>query len=306
MAFIRVKRVKGLDYYYLVKSQWDAKRKISTQHTIKYLGKVSDVKIENIPSEYQNDPKILSLISSVTNSKERNTELTNELRQKVLDSLKTGKIEHLTKVAEEFKERENLSSFYEDILKPVMYEIGSLWQNNQIDIGIEHVCSNMANRTIHILTESIKQRTNSESILMCTPDGELHNIACNMIESVLLEKGFKTSNISPSIPTDSVIAYMRETNPSIVLLSVTLHDNIGSALRLITKMNLHFQTPILLGGQAINNCSEKERREIELSYTNVTVIANSTLESLIRVIRSIIKNSRTTSSRNYEQDVIAL
>ncbi len=49
MVFIRIKKVKGFDYYYLVKSQWDSKRKISTQRTVKYLGKASDVKIENIP-----------------------------------------------------------------------------------------------------------------------------------------------------------------------------------------------------------------------------------------------------------------
>jgi hypothetical protein len=51
MAFIRVKKVKGFDYYYLVKSQWDSKRKISMQHTIKYFGKAADVTIDNIPNE---------------------------------------------------------------------------------------------------------------------------------------------------------------------------------------------------------------------------------------------------------------
>jgi MerR family transcriptional regulator, light-induced transcriptional regulator len=58
MAFIRVKKVKGFDYYYLVKSQWDSKRKISMQHTIKYLGKAADVTIDNIPPEYKNNPNL--------------------------------------------------------------------------------------------------------------------------------------------------------------------------------------------------------------------------------------------------------
>lgn len=296
MVFIRVKKVKGFDYYYLVKSRWDSKRKMSTQQTIKYLGKSCDVKIENIPPEYQNDPKILSLVTSVTNMERRTESTLNELRQNVFESLKSGNIESIIKVAEEFKEGSSLSVFYENILKPIMYEIGVLWQNRAIDIGTEHVCSNMANKAIHKLTRSIKHGTNSDGIMICTPDGELHNIACNMIESVLLEKGYNVLNISPSIPTDSVISKMKESNPVLVLLSVTLRDNIGSALRLINTLRSHFQTPILLGGLAINNCSDEERRRLESSSPNVTLIVNSPLESLIKTIKIVLKSTRNKNS----------
>ena len=292
MVFIRVKKVKGFDYYYLVKSRWDSKRKMSTQQTIKYLGKSCDVKIENIPPEYQNDPKILSLVTSVTNMERRTESTLNELRQNVFESLKSGNIESIIKVAEEFKEGSSLSVFYENILKPIMYEIGVLWQNRAIEIGTEHVCSNMANKAIHKLTRSIKNGSNSDGIMICTPDGELHNIACNMIESVLLEKGYNVLNISPSIPTDSVISKMKESNPVLVLLSVTLRDNIGSALRLINSLRSHFQTPILLGGLAINNCSDEERRRLESSSPNVTLIVNSPLESLIKTIKIVLKSNR--------------
>jgi MerR family transcriptional regulator, light-induced transcriptional regulator len=65
MAYIRVKKVKGLEYYYLVKSQWDPIRKVSNQHTIKYLGKASNVKINDVPFEYRNDPKILSTLAQI-------------------------------------------------------------------------------------------------------------------------------------------------------------------------------------------------------------------------------------------------
>ena len=75
-----------------------------------------------------------------------------------------------------------------------------------------------------------------ENIIICTPDGELHNIACNIIESLLFEKGFQVNNLSPSIPTDSMINYIDETKPFMILISVTLKDNIGSAVRLVKKI----------------------------------------------------------------------
>ena len=60
MVFIRVKKVKGLDYYYLIKSKWDRDRKKSKQQIIKYLGNVHNFTIEDIPLEYRNNPNILS------------------------------------------------------------------------------------------------------------------------------------------------------------------------------------------------------------------------------------------------------
>ena len=65
MAYIRVKKVKGLEYYYLVKSQWDPIRKVSNQQTIKYLGKASNVTINDVPFEYRNNPKILSTLAQI-------------------------------------------------------------------------------------------------------------------------------------------------------------------------------------------------------------------------------------------------
>jgi hypothetical protein len=65
MAYIRIKKVKGLEYYYLVKSQWDPIRKVSNQQTIKYLGKASNVTINDVPFEYRNNPKILSTLAQI-------------------------------------------------------------------------------------------------------------------------------------------------------------------------------------------------------------------------------------------------
>ena len=65
MVFIRVKKVKGLIYYYLVQSQWDPIKKVSNQHTIKYLGKASNVTINDIPFEYRDNPKILTRLAQI-------------------------------------------------------------------------------------------------------------------------------------------------------------------------------------------------------------------------------------------------
>ena len=304
MVFIRVKKVKGFDYYYLVKSQWDSKRKISMQHTIKYLGKATDVTIDSIPPEYKNNPRILSLLASVTQEHENKVVVTTALKKRVFDALKNGDIEKIADVAGKYKEQASLAEFYDDILRPVLYDVGYLWQENKLDIGMEHVCSNTANKTIHMITDSIKPNDKMENIIICTPDGELHNIACNIIESLLFEKGFRVINVSPSIPTDSMINYIDETKPFMILISVTLKDNIGSAVRLIKKISTIFNIPILVGGLAINHSSDIERKNIEAISPYVRIIVNSPLTAIVKTIKGIAKSNNTRNIKNFEQELV--
>ena len=304
MVFIRVKKVKGFDYYYLVKSQWDSKRKISMQHTIKYLGKATDVTIDSIPPEYKNNPRILSLLASVTQENENKVVVTTALKKRVFDALKNGDIEKITDVAGKYKEQASLAEFYDDILRPVLYDVGYLWQENKLDIGMEHVCSNTANKTIHMITDSIKPNDKMENIIICTPDGELHNIACNIIESLLFEKGFRVINVSPSIPTDSMINYIDETKPFMILISVTLKDNIGSAVRLIKKISTIFNIAILVGGLAINHSSDIERKNIEAISPYIRIIVNSPLTAIVKSIKGIAKSNKTRNIKNFEQELV--
>jgi MerR family transcriptional regulator, light-induced transcriptional regulator len=304
MVFIRVKKVKGFDYYYLVKSQWDSKRKISMQHTIKYLGKATDVTIDSIPPEYKNNPRILSLLASVTQGNENKMVVTTALKKRVFDALKNGDIEKIADVAGKYKEQASLAEFYDDILRPVLYNVGYLWQENKLDIGMEHVCSNTANKTIHMITDSIKSNDKMENIIICTPDGELHNIACNIIESLLFEKGFRVFNVSPSIPTDSMINYIDETKPFMILISVTLKDNIGSAVRLIKKISTIFNIPILVGGLAINHSSDIERKNIEAISPYVRILVNSPLTAIVKSIKGIAKSNKTRNIKNFEQELV--
>ena len=56
--------MKSDQYLYLVKSIWDSKRSTSKQEIVKYLGKASDVIKDDIPLEFRNDAKILSVLAS--------------------------------------------------------------------------------------------------------------------------------------------------------------------------------------------------------------------------------------------------
>jgi len=274
MVYIRNKKVKGTDYAYLVQSVWDPKRNISRQSTIKYLGKASEVTIEDIPEEYRDDTKILAFVSAFSSHQEERKELISRIQEEVFILLNDCNVKGLVDIYEKYSRLLGLTDFYDKLLKPVMYRIGDLWQKGQLDVATEHASTNTALGLVKIINERITARTKEPSsrykAVICTPDGELHGLACNMIESLLLSKGFKVYNISTSIPSDYIIDYIRDLQPDIVLVSITLVENIKSAERLIHQIHAKYNNklPVVVGGSAFNNMKQYQNNTIDAFIIN--------------------------------------
>jgi MerR family transcriptional regulator, light-induced transcriptional regulator len=273
MVYIRTKKVKGIDYTYLVQSVWDPKRNISKQHTIKYLGKASQITIDDIPEEYRSDTKILAFISAFSTHQEERKELISKIQEEMFALLNDCNINGLVNIYEKYSRLFGLTEFYDKLLKSAMYRIGDLWQKGQLDVATEHASTNTAIGLIKIINERIitaKNKMTQESsssqykAVICTPDGELHGLACNMIESLLLKKGFKVYNISTSIPADYIIDYVRDLQPDIIFISITLVENIRSAKRLIQQIHAMYNNklPVIVGGSAYN--------EVKYYHNNTT------------------------------------
>jgi MerR family transcriptional regulator, light-induced transcriptional regulator len=271
MVYIRNKKVKGIDYAYLVQSVWDQKRNISRQRTIKYLGKASRITIEDIPEEYRDDTKILAFVSAFSSYHEETKQLISKVQEEIFVLLNNCNVKGLVDIYEKYCRLFGLAYFYDKLLKPVMYRIGDLWQKGQLDVATEHASTNTAISLIKIINERITTRTRPQEssseykAVICTPDGELHGLACNMIESLLLSKGFKVYNISTSIPSDYVIDYIRDLQIDILFISITLPENIRSAQRLIQQIHAKYNNilPVIVGGSAFNNMNQHQNGTID-------------------------------------------
>tara|TARA_B100000959_G_scaffold221457_1_gene234220 strand:+ start:54 stop:908 length:855 start_codon:yes stop_codon:yes gene_type:complete len=271
MVYLRKKKVKGVDYLYLVKSVWDKKRKTSKQITIKYLGESKSVTRDDIPIEFRDDPKINSfLLENTPKDRKRREEILKKLQAQLFSSMTEGNLKESIRIYELFVNKSSIEEFYEKILNPIMQEVGSMWADGRLSIATEHVSSNTAQSLIKIISENHKRSTlDKGKVIITTPVGEEHCLSCNMIESFLLSKGFTTFNLSPSTPSNSLVEFVRSINPTAVLISITLTDNIKAGQRLATKIhNQHRKLPVYVGGQALNGTKSKfDATRIEPSTT---------------------------------------
>jgi MerR family transcriptional regulator, light-induced transcriptional regulator len=292
MVYIRNKKVKGIEYAYLVQSVWDHRRNMSKQQTIKYLGKASKVTIEDIPEEYRDDPKILTFITAYSSYQEEKKILLSKIQEEIFTLLTDCNINSLVDLFKKYSRLFGLVEFYDKMLKPVMYRIGDLWEQKKLDVATEHASTNTAISLVKIINELITTKrtriTETASryrIVICTPEGELHGLACNIIESILLSKGFKVYNISTSIPAEFIVDYMHDLQPDIIFISVTLVENIKPSERLIHQIHSKYnhKLPIVVGGSAFSNISHYQESRID-----ALLMKNASFEDVMKLVNKSI------------------
>jgi methanogenic corrinoid protein MtbC1 len=281
MVYIRAKKVKGDQYLYLVKSVWDSKKSTSKQEIIKYLGKASQVIKDDIPVEYRENPKILSVLAShspqdIKKREEASGKSIKQLYKKLTD----GDINSSVQIYDDYVKIFNSADFFDKILKPVMFQIGDEWANNKISIATEHVASNVAQALVKIIMDKVTTSGNKKKILLCVPVGEEHHLGCDVIETFLTGKGYKVFNMGTSIPSESVLHFIEHNNPDIIMISITLEDNLKAGQRLVKKIKENFKVPVVVGGYAL----EQEKTP----KFDAEIFANTTLNDLPKLIRTSI------------------
>lgn len=158
MVYIRSKKVKGIDYAYLVKSVWNPKKNIARQQILKYLGRASDISLDKIPIEYRNDAKILSFLSAYASKSYTRKDISiSRLKIKLFEAFSDGNLEAATAIYRNYCKNYDIADFYENLLKPLMYQVGELWEQNKTDVATEHVCSNVALGLIQAIID-VRQR----------------------------------------------------------------------------------------------------------------------------------------------------
>lgn len=288
MVYIRIKQVKNIGYAYLVESRWNKEKQTSQQIIKQYLGPASQITINKIPKEYRNKSSIIKFLAKRNLDFSKSTILNESLQENLIEKLKRYEINGLIKIYHDYtKSVYTLLDFYEKILIPVLYKVGDQWEKGEIDVATEHVCSNAVNTLIDLINQNnikkiSKSYRDTKSIVLCTPEGELHSIGCKIIESLLLEQGYEVYNVTSPLPTNSLESFLDNTNPGIVLISVTLQENINSAIRLVKEIRKSFQISVMVGGNAIKSASKSQVQLLQ-KYDKVYL----DLENLTDIITNI-------------------
>ena len=111
----------------------------------------------------------------------------------------------------------------DQVVSPVMAEIGHEWETQEIDVWNEHRATQTCAQALYEMKSSLEVRAerNRPVALGAAPEGDPYLLSTLLAQMVLLDAGWHAINLGPNTPFASLLKAARELKPRLVWLSVS-------------------------------------------------------------------------------------
>lgn len=153
-----------------------------------------------------------------------------------------------------------LTDIYVGIFQESLYEVGRLWESNQITVAQEHMATATVQWAMAQLYSHIDLAPTSRGNAIVTGvEGEHHQIGANLVADALEADGWNVRFLGTNIPHEGILEAIEEHEAKLVGISVTMLTNVPQVRDLIGKVKRRFgkdNPRIVLGGAAFRNSPE--------------------------------------------------
>lgn len=142
------------------------------------------------------------------------------------------------------------------VIQPAMYEIGRLWQNNQVTVAQEHLATAISQS---VMTQGLMQSTvpasNGKRVLLACVEGNNHAMGLQMVADAFLLSGWDVQFLGASVPTNALLQHLGQFKPDLLGLSISFAQQLPVAKDIIQRLARlpdADRPAVILGGLAIN------------------------------------------------------
>lgn len=136
-----------------------------------------------------------------------------DYKAKFLTAILTGDDEKALYLAKEFtRVSGDIATFYTEIVQPVMYEIGSLWESGKISVSEEHLATSIVSKVLANLYEEIKiyeAKRKYKAVVTAAPN-EYHELGARMMADLLEAEGWEVYYLGANVPEKKVISMVKK------------------------------------------------------------------------------------------------
>jgi methanogenic corrinoid protein MtbC1 len=178
-----------------------------------------------------------------------------EVAARYLDALLAGDRDAAVRAALDDGIARELSvpDLYLGVIQPAQYRVGELWQENRITVAHEHVATAISQLVMALAYPSLpREPSNGRRALVACVDDELHDLGARMAADFFEMAGFDIRYLGPNLPAASLLGMVREVQPDLVILSVTMAFHLDAARDTVRQLRADGDNRpgLVLGGQA--------------------------------------------------------
>lgn len=140
----------------------------------------------------------------------------------------------------------------EQILVPLLIQIGDRWRQGNLRVAHEHLASSVIRRFLANISGAYATHESAPVLVVTTPVGQLHEIGAMLVAATAAAEGWQVTYLGPNLPAEEIAATMTQGGARAVALSIVYpmdDPRIGDELR---RLSLHLgdAARILVGGRA--------------------------------------------------------
>lgn len=140
----------------------------------------------------------------------------------------------------------------EEVVTPVLVEIGERWHRNQITVTREHFASSYLIHRLTTLMRTLPNLDGGQPLWVGCAPGELHEAGAVLLAIYLRRAGHHVHYLGQNLPVDDLLFELRRQQPSLILLSASTTQAVPGLQRVADEISeLEAPHPVLgFGGRA--------------------------------------------------------
>jgi DNA-binding transcriptional MerR regulator len=107
-----------------------------------------------------------------------------------------------------------------DVLSPLLVRIGKDWASGTLCTASEHVASALIRDRASILLRQLARERGSETVVVTTPAGELHELGAFLAAATAAMQGYNVLYLGPNLPASEIAIATESSSASVIALSV--------------------------------------------------------------------------------------
>ena len=195
--------------------------------------------------------------------------LTKTKHKKFLESLIAGDRPACSAYAHEYlRNNHSVQELYEAVFKTSLYDIGRLWEYNQISVATEHLASAIVEAILNEFYQEIASgEKNGKRIILSCIEEELHQIGIKMISDVFEMHGWYSYFLGANTPTKDLIGYTKVIKPDLIGISMSIYFHLPTLEETLQRIRKEFSDlPVLVGGQAFQHGGKEVLEQFDKVY----------------------------------------
>ncbi len=145
-----------------------------------------------------------------------------------------------------------MNAMIENVLVPLMEDIGEKWRKGELRISHEHMASHVIRTFLGGVLASSRTSPSAPNVLVTTPVDQWHDIGALIMAVTAASEGWNVTYLGANLPSEEIAGAVKQNNCRVVILSIVYPEDDPVLVQEIRKLkrSIPDNVVIVAGGRA--------------------------------------------------------